>query len=388
MKVLIIGGMGLIGGAITEAAVKANHDVTVLSRRAPFEKWRDLSVTYLQGNWKDDAFAEEAVADYFDVIVDTQIFDEKQILRSMGIINNHCKHFIYISTDSVYAHPSKNLSEDREIDLEDLHWDYGIKKRKAELYLLSHSDEFSFRWSVIRPTLTFGNTRIPVGFSSKRGTYNLIDRIEEQKPIIRFDNPVSRHSLCHVSIFGEASVRLFLNEKAYGRFFHISDDYSYTYDEIFETIEAVVGKKGRFVYSDTKLLKKYSPSVYDEMIYDKNPEFTLDNSNIKALCPELNFHPNLDEIMYETIMYLRSRKEVGEDDSDYDKLTDLLLMKGNYVDSESKQIVSDYLEQLPESYKNEIANYGKNARKIIIVNGIKKRLSPIKHMILNKNNGR
>lgn len=384
MKILIIGGMGLIGGAITEAAVKENHEVTVLSRRVPFEKWKGLSVTFLQGNWKDDAFAEEAVADFFDVIVDTQIFDEKQIIRSMGIINNHCKHFIYISTDSVYAHPNENLSEDKEIHLEDIHWDYGIKKRKAELYLLSHGDEYSFRWSVIRPTLTFGNTRIPVGFSSKRGAYNLVERIEEQKPILRFDDSVSRHSLCHVSTFGDASVRLFLNENAYGRFFHISDDYSYTYDEIFEAIENVVGKKGKFVFCDTKLLEKYSPWVYDEMIYDKNPEFTLDNSNIKALCPEMSFHPNLQEIMRETITYLRGRKEVSGDDPDYDKLTDLLLMKGNYLDSESRQLVSDYMDQLPESYKKEVVAYGRNARKRIIVNEIKKRLSPIKHMILKK----
>lgn len=33
MKVLVIGGMGVIGGAITEAAVKKGYSVFALSRR-------------------------------------------------------------------------------------------------------------------------------------------------------------------------------------------------------------------------------------------------------------------------------------------------------------------------------------------------------------------
>ena len=165
MKVLIVGGMGVIGGAITEAAVRAGHDVTVLSRRTPFGKWNAISARYIQGDWKDDDFAGNLVKNGFDVIVDTQIFNEQQMIRSLSIVDNHCKQFIYISTDSVYAHPSNNLSEDQDICMGDIKWDYGINKRKAELYLLSHSDDYSFSWTVIRPTLTFGDTRIPVGFS-------------------------------------------------------------------------------------------------------------------------------------------------------------------------------------------------------------------------------
>lgn len=33
MKILVIGGMGIIGGAITEAAALKGYDVYVLSRR-------------------------------------------------------------------------------------------------------------------------------------------------------------------------------------------------------------------------------------------------------------------------------------------------------------------------------------------------------------------
>lgn len=389
MNVLIIGGMGVIGGAITEAAVKAGLDVTVLSRRASFGKWMGLSATYIQGDWKDDKFAGELVEKGFDVIVDTQIFNEQQMARSLRIVDNHCSQFVYISTDSVYAHPNENLNEEREIRMDDIKWNYGINKRKAELYLLSHSADYCFDWTVIRPTLTFGDTRVPVGFSSKRGTYTLIDRIEKDKPIIRFDDGKSRHSLCHVSIFGNAAVGLFLNEKSYGCFYHISDDCSYTYDEIFATIEKIVGKKGIYTFFDAGKVKKYNSYVYEEMIYDKNPEFTLDNANIKAVCSEVCFHVDLQDVLRETLANLREhRYEVG-DDTDYNMLTDILLLKNKSKirKQDSAPEVMKYLESLSDKYRQEVESYGANATKKNIILGIKKTLRPIKHLI-KKNNRR
>lgn len=389
MKVLIIGGMGVIGGAITEAAVRAGHDVTVLSRRAPFGKWNAISARYIQGDWKDDDFAGNLVKKGFDVIVDTQIFNEQQMIRSLSIVDNHCKQFIYISTDSVYSRPSNNHSEDREICLDDIKWDYGINKRKAELYLLSHSADYSFGWTVIRPTLTFGDTRIPVGFSSKRGTYTLIDRIENNKPIIRFDDGESKHSLCHVSIFGNAAVCLFLNEKSYGKFYHISDDCSYTYDEIFDVIESIIGEKSISAFLNAERVKKYSSYVYEEMINDKNPMFTLDNTNIKTVCPDVRFHVDLQEVLRETIANLREhREEVGDDD--YNMLTDILLLKnrGMIRNQSSAHEVEKYLESIPDIYRRKIKGYGTNAAKNNTIRSIKKALSPIKHLIIKTNNRR
>ena len=375
----------MIGGAITDAAVKKSYDVTVLSRRAPFGKWKDLSASFIQGDWRDDAFAKELVKNGFDVVVDTQIFDEIHMERTTRIVNNFCKQLIYISTDSVYAHPNERLSENADIIFEDIKWDYGIDKRKAELFLQSHSGEYSFNWTVIRPTITFGETRIPVGFSCKRGTYTLIERIEKQKPIVRFDNPETRHSLCHVSIFGDAAVGLFLNENAYGGFYHISDDCSYTYDELFHAIESVVGKKGIYFFADVDLLKKYNTSIYDEMIYDKNPEFTLDNTNIKRICPNVNYHVDFQGVITDTIQALhKHREEVGED-KDYDLLSDLIILKSKRrFNTDNNELVSEYLKKMPDEYVKRIKRYGADAHKHIVVRRIKNILRPIKKIILCK----
>ena len=390
MKILIIGGMGVIGGAITEAAVNAEYQVVVLSRRAPFGKWNYISARYIQGDWKDENFAENIVKEGFDVIVDTQIFDEQQMARSLNIVNGHCKQFIYISTDSVYARPNDNLSEDQEIQMTDIKWEYGVRKRKAELYLLSCGNKYSFDWTVIRPTLTFGDTRIPVGFSSSRGTYTLIDRIANKKPGIRFDDGKSRHSLCHSSIFGNALIKLFLNEKSYGRFYHIADDCDYSYDDIFDVIENIVGEKGIYVFLDARSVKKYNSYVYEEMVFDKNPEFTLDNKNIKAICPTVHFHVELEEVMKETITnLLEIRKDVG-DDLEYNMLTDILLLKNfNQIKNQSSaDNVRKYLDSIPYSSRKKIESYGAHAVKNSVICGFKKVLRPIKKWIIKSKAGR
>lgn len=383
VKVLIIGGMGVIGGAITKASVSKGMAVHVVSRRALFDEWKELDITEIRGDWKDDEFANRVVADYYDVIVDTQIFNEKQLIRSLNIVNNHCKQFIYISTDSVYSHPADNLEESVDIKLSELKWKYGYDKRKAELFLLKEGSKYSFYWTVIRPTITFGNTRIPVGFSTKRNTYTLVERMIAGKPIVVFDEEKSYHAVCHVSIFGDAVVELFLQEKAANQFYHISDDKSYTYAEIFNAIEQVLGIKGKFVHAKTDWLKKYSKSSYEEMIFDKNPNFTLNNNKIKSIATHATFHVDMVDVMTSTLEHL---KKVGGVDSDFNRINDCILLKlSRQIDNSYEQdIITEYIKGLPYEYIDSLKKYELKLSINNIVNFVKKLLRPIKHALIPK----
>lgn len=385
MKVLIIGGMGVIGGAITKAAAQKKIDVYVLSRRDLFGEWLNLGVTGIKGDWKNDEFARKVVKEDFDVIIDTQVFDEKQLIRSLEIADGHCKQYIYISTDSIYAHPAENLIEDDPIDLREVHWDYGIDKLKAELYLVNHGDKYKFFWTGIRPTITFGNTRIPVGYATKRNTYTLAERILEGKPIIRFDDPKTRHAVCHTSIFGAAAVSLLLNEKAAGQFFHISDDYAYSYDEIFDAIEKVLGAKGIYVHVPTESIKLYSRSLYEEMIYDKNPEFTLNNNKIKSMAPSVNYHMDIIEVMSSTLSYLDNHKKDSEGDDEYNLITDNILLTyvNNIDDAGLKNKVNKYIEGFSKDYLEQLRGFRKKRKVDTLLYPLKKCKCKIKSALDN-----
>lgn len=399
MKVLIIGGMGVIGGAITEAAVRKGMDVFVLSRRPLFGKYKQLKLTGIQGDWQNDELAKNVVSQNFDVIVDTQIFFKKQLIRSLNIVNGYCKQFIYISTDSVYVHPGENVSEDISIDFKDLKWWYGYHKRDCELYLINNSNKYSFFWTAIRPTVTFGDTRIPVGFASKRNNYTLPERLIQGKPIILFDKPETRHSICHVSIFGDAATDLFLNSQAERQFYHISDDYNYTYSEIFSVLEKILGVKGKYVHLSSEVLKKYSKGLYEEMIYDKDPTFTLDNKKIKTISPRTDFHSDLEKVLTSTLSYLKLNSK--SEDKDYNLITDTLLLKNRnqMSSSEEKAYADEYIKTLNSKRIAEINSYDRkqtikfllnpmNRLLHFIIKPVKYVLRPVKHFITaKKNNG-
>lgn len=384
MKVLIIGGMGVIGGAITKAAVNHNIDTYIVSRRALFGEWLDLNIHEIQGNWKDDNFAKSVVEDGFDVIVDTQVFNVEQLKRSLDIVNNHCTQYIYISTDSVYEHPSKKLTEDRPIDVNNIYWDYGIDKRKAELYLIENGDKYGFYWTVIRPTITFGNTRIPVGYATKRDTYTLVKRILDGRPIIRFDEAETRHSMCHSTIFGEATVGLFLNDQTKCEMYHISDDYSYTYGEIFDAIENILSVKGIYVKVPTKFIKEYSHTIYEEMIYDKNPEFILDNKKIKNISPNVNYHPNIEVVIRDTLEYLKKNEK--SEDREYNLITDNILISycNNIDDIELRDKVSRYTRNLSEEYLRELKLFKRKCKINNLLYPIKRYKRKLKKVLINK----
>lgn len=363
MKILIIGGTGIIGGSIATAAAKKDNEVFVISRnRLPLELTK-IGIKEVIGDWSNIEFVKSIISNGFDVIVDTLVFNKKQLIRSMNIIEGKCKHYIFISTDSVYPHPSENLEEDNLININDIHWEYGINKREAELYLLKNEKNYTFSWSVIRPTITFGNTRIPVGFASKRNTYTLIERIIQGKPIIRFDDPKTKHSVCHTSIFGEAAVGLFLNEKAYSQFYHISDDYAYSYDEIFNAIEKNLGMKGIYVTVPIKEIKKYNKETFKEMIYDKNPDFTLNNTKIKSVSANISYHIDIEEVMKNTIEHLKINGIYK--DEEYNYITDNILMSQvEFIeDKEIRNKVKKYVSSFSNEYIKQLRMF-KNKVKI------------------------
>lgn len=194
------------------------------------------------------------------MIVDTLVFAGKHLIGTLDMVNGHCSQ--YIPTGSVYHHPAENADENEFIRLNDLKWKYGYHKRKAELYLFSKGCNYDFYWTVIRPTITFGDTGIPAGFASGKNPYTLVARILHGKPILLFDAPESKHALCPVSAFGNAVTDLFLQERAAGQFYPVSDDESYSYGEIFNAVEQILGIEGKHVHVPAEVLKRYSKNKY------------------------------------------------------------------------------------------------------------------------------
>ena len=353
MKVLIIGGMGTIGGAITEAATKDN-EVWILCRRPLEGKFKNMRIQGLCGDWTDDFVARKAVQENYDVIIDTRIFNVEQLKRGLEIVEGHCRQFFYISTDAVYLHPNFDVEESELPSPQELKWRYGYNKLMAEQYLNEHSKEYTFYWTIIRPTVTFGEERIPVGFANRKNEGAIINRIIEEKPILLFDDADAIHPICHSSTFGKAVADLFLNEKAKNEAFHVSDDGQYRYDEILNIVSDILNKKCWTIRVSPEEIRYLDEKKYEEMIFDKNPSFTLNSNKIKAVSKENRYHIDLKTALSSAVEYLENRNYKNDDY--YDWLSDAILLKYRRfeINSEEKKSIERYIKGLPWKYRIEL----------------------------------
>ena len=107
MKVLIIGGTGLISTSITAQLLQRGDDVTLYNRGKSEARIPD-GARFLHGDRKEYAAFEEqmAQADRFDAVMDMVGFvpeDAESVIRAF---KGRIGHFIFCSTVCAYGGPS------------------------------------------------------------------------------------------------------------------------------------------------------------------------------------------------------------------------------------------------------------------------------------------
>lgn len=98
MKILILGGTRFLGRAFVEEALKRGHEVTLFNRGTNKEIFPE--VEQLTGDRNDDV--SSLVNRKWDAVVDTCGFSPHHIRNIGEVLQNNIKHYIFISSLSVY----------------------------------------------------------------------------------------------------------------------------------------------------------------------------------------------------------------------------------------------------------------------------------------------
>lgn len=169
MKVLMLGGTGVIGSYLTKKLIISGADVFITSRSAHPSKER---THYIQGNAMEDAFLAEVVNLYkWDAIVDFMTYNTSKFRQRVKILLMSTTQYIYISSARVYGnleHPIKESSP-RLLDyVEDNDYlktdEYALTKARQENIL--NSSGYS-NYTIIRPCITYGEERLQLGVLEK-----------------------------------------------------------------------------------------------------------------------------------------------------------------------------------------------------------------------------
>jgi nucleoside-diphosphate-sugar epimerase len=290
MRILFIGGTGLISSACSEFVLETGHELFILNRsqsnKFPFPAGAQLIKSDVHGNQSD--LADLLRKHEFDSVVDWIAYTPEDIERDIAIFRGRARQFVFISSASAYEKPPKNYLITEETPLSNPFWQYSRDKIGCEKRLMDEYHNTGFPVTIIRPSLTYGPSQIPLSVGSWQYPYTVIDRIKRGKKLIIPGDGTSLWVLTWNKDFARGLFGLLGNDHAVGQVFHITSDEVLSWNQIYLEVFSALKKPPAIVHIPSDLIAAYWPSAVGSLIGDKSNSAVFDNSKIKKLVPD--FH--------------------------------------------------------------------------------------------------
>lgn len=325
MKVLFIGGTGTISTAITRALVERGDQVYLLNRGN--NKDFEGKVNQIIADVNDEADVKAKLSDLtFDCVCDFIGFVPSQLERDYRLFNGRTKQFMYISSASAYNKLPSDYVITEGTTLANPYWQYSRDKIACEEFLMKMYRENGFPVTIIRPSHTFNEKSVPMGVHGDKGSYQVLKRMLEGKPVIIHGDGTSLWTMTFNEDFAKGFVGLMGNPKALGEAFQITCDQSYTWNQIYKMVADCLGVELKPYYVASEFLAAVSDYDFTgSLIGDKSNSVVFDNSKLKRAVPGLNMNIRLEEGMKKTVDYVMSHKECQIEDPEFDAWCDKVI---------------------------------------------------------------
>lgn len=327
MKALLIGGTGTISMAITRLlASKKDWDVYLLnrgSRRAEVPE----TVRWIQADISDEEAVRQALVGMkFDCVCEFIGFVPEQVQRDIRLFTGKTKQYIYISSASAYHKPAKDYRITEGTALANPYWQYSRDKIACEEILMKAYREHGFPVTIVRPSHTYDNRNVPLGVHGSNGSYQVLKRMLEGKPVIIHGDGTSLWTMTHNSDFAVGYVGLMGNPHAIGEAFQITNDETLTWNQIYQAIADALGVELKACHVSSEFLAAVSDYDFTgSLIGDKANCVVFDNSKLKRAVPD--FHPTVrfEEGIRDTIANILEKPELQKEDPEFDAWCDRVI---------------------------------------------------------------
>ncbi len=296
MKVLFIGGTGIISSACSRVAVESGVQLFHL-RRGKTGRPVPLGIKMLAGDIRDPVSARAALGNVkFDVVVDFIAFTPEHIALDLELFRGRMGQFVFISSASAYQTPPQSLPVTESTPLDNPVWEYSRNKIACEEALLAAYRREQFPFTVVRPSHTYDRTLFPW-----HGGYTVLNRMRQGKPVVVHGDGSSLWTLTHHEDFARAFVGLLGHARAIGDTFHITSDEWLSWDQIHLLLAKAAGTAAKLVHLPSETIARHDREWGDSLLGDKTHSMIFDNSKVKRLVPgweaKIPFSRGAEEIM-------------------------------------------------------------------------------------------
>lgn len=235
MKVLILGGSGLIGTGIARLLSLSGHSVTVFSRTRP--AGLAPNVAHIAGDRRDHAWfvGRFRRGRRYDAVIDLLTYTQADAVSLVEAFRGRTGQLIFCSTIEVYAKTAQLPVT--ESTPRDPITEYGSSKVIAEDHLTRAAAAGAFGLTILRPAYTYGEGK-PLLYALGDTPY--LGRIASGRPIVVPGDGTTAWVACHRDDVATAFVAAVGNARTFGKAYNVSGHQPMSWNEFHERVGTIV----------------------------------------------------------------------------------------------------------------------------------------------------
>jgi nucleoside-diphosphate-sugar epimerase len=324
MKVLFIGGTGIISTAVSQVAVDRGLDLYVLNR-GNHNELLPQKATILIADINDTKEVHKVLQGHtFDAIVQWIAFTVDDVKRDVELFKPYTSQYVFISSASAYQKPLPFLPVTEDMPLDNPYWEYSKNKQRCEEYLLSQQCD-DFHVTIIRPSHTYNDKMLVSQLKSNRHPFTMIHRMRQGKKIIIPEQGMELWTLTYNQDFAQGFIDVLGNPQTYGQYYHLTSDKVYTWERINEMICEAVGVEPHIIYIPWDRIFNDFPEFKPEILGDKQKSLLFDNKKIKNVAPHYTSKTHYGDIVKNAIKYYDNHPELQTIDEEFNVRYDRLI---------------------------------------------------------------
>lgn len=330
MKALFIGGTGTISTAIVKRLAQDKSWEVWLINRGNRQDVVPANVHVIKTDINDEAEVARKIRDLnFDVVSDFIAFDTAAVERDYRLFKGKTSQYMFISSASAYHKPAASYIITEGTTLSNPHWEYSRNKIACEEFLMKKYREEGFPVTIVRPSHTYDERNIPLGVHGKKGFWQVVKRIMEDKPVIIQGDGSSLWTVTWNGDFAIGYTGLMGNRHAIGEAFNITSDETLTWNQIYQTIANALGKELKAYHVSTDFLiacgDKLGFDFEGSLLGDKSVCVVFDNSKLKRVVPQMTTIVPFNQGVRIALEYVLSHPECQIPDPEFDQWCDKVI---------------------------------------------------------------
>jgi nucleoside-diphosphate-sugar epimerase len=325
MKVLFIGGTGIISSGVSPLVVERGMELYLLNRGQRTELVPN-GARQIVADARDGRAMRDALRGLtFDAVVDWLVFTPEQLEASLELFRGRTSQYVFISSASAYQKPPTHFPILESTPLANPYFAYSRDKIACEDRLLREFRDTRFPMTIVRPSFTYGLTMIPAGYQSWAHPWTLVDRMRRKKKVIVHGDGTSLWTMTHNTDFAKGLVGLLGNQRAIGHAVHITSDEVLTWDQITRCIGAAAGAEPEIIHVPSDFICACDPDACGPLLGDKAHCAVFDNSKIRSLVPGFTATVPFAEGVRKSVRWFESHPELCTVDDVFDAQADRII---------------------------------------------------------------